>query len=63
MNGDRVATEHIPTALSAGSFIYADGATKVFEPTVPPRTSSRGSRLEVSGICVPRTRRARLQNM
>jgi hypothetical protein len=33
MDGDPVATEHIPTALTAGNFIYGDGATQVFEPS------------------------------
>ena len=33
MDGDPVATEHISTALTAGRFVYGDGATQVFEPT------------------------------
>jgi hypothetical protein len=31
-DGDAVATEHISTALTAGGFVYDDGATQVFEP-------------------------------
>jgi hypothetical protein len=31
-DGDAVATEHIPTALTAGGLVYDDGATQVFEP-------------------------------
>lgn len=31
-DGDVVATEHIRTALTAGRFVYDDGATQVFEP-------------------------------
>src|SRR5919106_5609457 len=31
-DGDPVRTEHIATALTAGSFAYADGATQTFEP-------------------------------
>ena len=31
-DGDRVRTEHIATALTAGSFAYDDGATQTFEP-------------------------------
>lgn len=31
-DGDEVAVEHIPTALTAGSFVYDDGATQRFEP-------------------------------
>lgn len=33
LDGEPVATEHIPTALTAGEFVYDDGATQVFEPT------------------------------
>ena len=34
MDGDPVATEHIPSALTAGGFVYGDGATQVvFVPT------------------------------
>jgi hypothetical protein len=32
MDGEPVATEHVRTALTAGGFIYGDGATQVFEP-------------------------------
>ena len=32
-DGDPVATEHIPKALSAGEFVYDDGSTQVFEST------------------------------
>jgi hypothetical protein len=32
MDSDPVATEHVQTALTAGGFIYGDGATQVFEP-------------------------------
>lgn len=31
-DGDPVATEHIPVALTAGPFGYDDGATQTFEP-------------------------------
>lgn len=31
MDGDPVVTEHIPAALTAGWFVYDDGATQVFE--------------------------------
>ena len=31
-DGDPVRTEHITTALTAGSFAYDDGATQTFEP-------------------------------
>jgi hypothetical protein len=31
-DGDPVRTEHIATALTAGSFAYDDGATQTFEP-------------------------------
>jgi hypothetical protein len=31
MDGESVAAEHIPTALTAGKFVYGDGATQVFE--------------------------------
>jgi hypothetical protein len=31
-DADPVRTEHIATALTAGSFAYADGATQTFEP-------------------------------
>jgi hypothetical protein len=31
-DGDAVATEHIPTALTAGGLVYDDGATQIFEP-------------------------------
>ena len=31
-DGDPVRTEHIATALTAGSFVYGDGATQTFEP-------------------------------
>ena len=31
-DGDPVSTEHIPTAVTAGSFAYDDGATQTFEP-------------------------------
>jgi hypothetical protein len=31
-DGDPVRTEHIATALTAGSFAYDDGATQIFEP-------------------------------
>ncbi|UJR79493.1 hypothetical protein [Sandaracinus amylolyticus] len=30
-DGDPVRTEHIATALTAGSFVYDDGATQTFE--------------------------------
>ena len=30
-DGDAVATMHIPTALTAGGFVYDDGATQIFE--------------------------------
>jgi len=33
MDGDAVTTEHIRIALTAGSFVYDEGATQVFEPT------------------------------
>jgi hypothetical protein len=33
MDGDPVATEHVRTALTAGGFVYADGASQVFEAT------------------------------
>jgi hypothetical protein len=32
LDGDVVATEHIRTALTAGSFVYEDGSTQIFEP-------------------------------
>ena len=31
-DGDPVRTEHIAAALTAGGFVYADGATQTFEP-------------------------------
>ena len=31
-DGDPVMTEHIATALTAGRFVYDDGATQTFEP-------------------------------
>ncbi|HJP74750.1 MAG TPA: hypothetical protein VJ914_10805 [Pseudonocardiaceae bacterium] len=31
-DGDPVAAEHIPAAVTAGTFAYDDGATQVFEP-------------------------------
>jgi hypothetical protein len=31
-DADPVRTEHIATAVTAGSFAYADGATQTFEP-------------------------------
>jgi hypothetical protein len=31
-DGDPVRTEHIATALTAGRFVYDDGATQTFEP-------------------------------
>ena len=31
-DGDPVAPEHIPTALTAEGFVHGDGATQVFEP-------------------------------
>ena len=39
-DGDPVRTEHIATALTAGSFAYDDGATQTFESVVAPHTSS-----------------------
>jgi hypothetical protein len=33
MDGDRVAAEHVRTALTAGGFVYGDGSTQVFEPS------------------------------
>lgn len=33
VNGDVVAAEHIRTALTAGSFVYADGSTQIFGAT------------------------------
>ena len=30
-DGDPVRTEHIATALTAGSLVYDDGATQIFE--------------------------------
>jgi hypothetical protein len=33
MDGDPVAAEHIPTALTAARFVFGDGATQVFEAT------------------------------
>src|SRR4029450_8225421 len=32
-DGDPVRTEHIAAALTAGGFVYADGATQTFEPS------------------------------
>jgi hypothetical protein len=32
VDGERVATEHIATALTAASFAYGDGTTQTFEP-------------------------------
>lgn len=31
-DGDPVATEHIPAAVTTGSFAYDDGATQTFDP-------------------------------
>jgi hypothetical protein len=31
-DGDSVAAEHIPLGLTAGNFVYDDGATQVFDP-------------------------------
>ena len=42
MDGDPVATEHVRTALTAGGFIYGDGATQVFEPAGPTTYVQQG---------------------
>jgi hypothetical protein len=45
-DGDAVATEHVPAALTAGRLVYDDGATQVFEPAGATTYVERGRTTE-----------------
>ncbi|MGW1882439.1 hypothetical protein [Streptomyces sp. NPDC001970] len=45
-DGARVPPEHIPTAVTAGTLLYSDGATQTFDPDGATRYLEAGRRTE-----------------